>query len=192
MRATGLFISILLISCLCIPCVLADDDLVQKALNLSIVTPTPGTALLGTKDSMNEYHSSLLDSSDQLMSLFGKIMALFGISDMDFTKNMDGTLKGGLTSTQGSGKNAPETSTPVKGYGSISIRTMPGGVDVFLNGQFRGQTPDDSNKTLVITGIETGSYQVELRKSGYISDNENVPVNNGGWGYIYRELPRAL
>jgi len=53
MRAIGLVISILLVACLCIPGVLADDDLVQNALNLSIIAPTPGTAMLGTTDSMN-------------------------------------------------------------------------------------------------------------------------------------------
>jgi hypothetical protein len=191
MRALELFIIILLVFCLCIPGVLADDDLVNKALNLSIVTPTPGTGLLGTKDSMNAFHGSLLDSSDQLMSLFTKIMALFGISDTDFTKKMDQTFQGGLKSGQDSAKDATATPTPVREYGSISIRTMPGGVQIFLNGQLRGQTPDDPNKSLVISGLETGSYQVELRKSGYISENENIFVNGGGWGFIYRELPRA-
>jgi hypothetical protein len=191
MRAIGLFLSILLVTCLCIPGVLAEDDLLKKASNLSIIAPTPGTAMLGTTDSMNEFNGVLLDSSNQLISLFAKIMALFGISEMDYTKNMDKTLQGGLQSAQGSAKDATATPTLVKGYGSVSIRTIPGGAQVFFNGEFRGQTPDDQNKPLVISGVETGSYQIELRKSGYISENENIFVKDGGWGYIYRELTRA-
>jgi len=102
------------------------------------------------------------------MSLFAKIMARSGISEMDYPKNMDETLQGRLLSAQGSAKDATATPTPVKGYGSDSIRTIPGSVQVFFNGEFRGQTPDDPNKPLVISGVETGSYRVKLRKSGYI------------------------
>jgi hypothetical protein len=68
---------------------------------------------------------------------------------------------------------------------------MPGGVQVFLNGEFRGQTPDDPNKSLMISNIETGSYQVELKKSGYTFETENVVVKDKSFCYLYRELNRA-
>jgi len=191
MRTIGLVILALLFVCLCIPCALADEDIVKQASNLSLVAPTPGTALLGSKDSMTDYQGSLVSSSDQLMSFFSKIMALFGLSGMDYSQSMDSTLQGGLQSAKGSVNSATSTPTLVQGFGSVSIRTMPGGAQVFFNGEFRGQTPDDPNKPLMISNIETGSYQVDLRKSGYTFETENVVVKDKSFCYLYRELNRA-
>ena len=195
MKSIGIILSIIIVTCFFIPVVQAEDDLLKNVLNISIVTPTPGTATLGSKESMTEFHGMLLDSVDQLMSLFSQIMGLFGLSNMDYTKNIESTFQGGKNQAgpnQGSGSKNSATATPTiaKGLGSISIRTTPGGVQVFLNGQFQGQTPDDQNDPLVISDIETGSYHIELRKSGYVYKDETVQVN-GKWCFISRELIRA-
>ena len=190
MKSMGIILSIIIVTCFFISGVQAEEDLVKNALNISIVIPTPGTETLGTTESMTGFQGSLLDSANQLMSLFSQIMGLFGLSNMDYTKNMESTFQGGINQGSGSKNSATATPTIARGQGSISIRTTPGGVQVFLNGQFQGQTPDDQNDPLVISDIETGSYRVELRKSGYIFKDETVQVT-GKWCFISRELIRA-
>ena len=84
------------------------------------------------------------------------------------------------------------TTTPVpKRHGSISVLTSPGAVQVFVNGQFRGATPADSYKPLVITEIDPGTCSIDLKKSGYIFKSRTVEVKEGQVVSITEELSRV-
>ncbi|MCS7201441.1 MAG: PEGA domain-containing protein [Dictyoglomus sp.] len=58
-------------------------------------------------------------------------------------------------------------------FGSLSIYSNPSGAEVYLNGVHRGITP------LTISNLSPGTYQIQLRKSGYKDLLSSVVVTSG-------------
>ncbi len=56
--------------------------------------------------------------------------------------------------------------------GSLSINSIPSGSEVYLNGVYRGITP------LFISNLSPGTYQIQLRKSGYKDFLSSVNVTS--------------
>ena len=83
------------------------------------------------------------------------------------------------------------TASVLKGYGSISVRTTPGGAQVFLNGQYRGSTPSDTSAPLIINEINPGTCSIELRKSGYIFEDQTFELSEGQMVTINKALTRV-
>jgi hypothetical protein len=72
------------------------------------------------------------------------------------------------------------TAPVIQGHGSISVRTNPGGAQVFLNGQYRGSTPSDSSTPLIIDSVDTGvPCTIELKKTGYIFEDQTFQLSDG-------------
>jgi len=83
-------------------------------------------------------------------------------------------------------------STTAPGHGSISVRTSPGGAQVFLNGQYRGSTPSDTSKSLIISNVEAGiTCTIELKKTGYIFEDQTFQLSNGQMVTINKVLTRV-
>lgn len=57
--------------------------------------------------------------------------------------------------------------------GGLNINSNPLGAEVYLNGVFRGITP------LIISDLSPGTYQIQLRKSGYKDILSSVTVISG-------------
>jgi hypothetical protein len=68
-------------------------------------------------------------------------------------------------------------SAPLSGP-ALSVKSFPGGAQIFLNGQFKGMTPLDGSQTL-LTNVAPGEYAVELRLSGYVYYDETVQISSG-------------
>jgi len=192
MKVAGIIFTIVIVACFVTPGVLAADDIIKKASDLTLPVPTRGSAMLGTNESMNEYRGSLLDSANSLIAFFMQIMSLFGMSDAAGTQNMMDTFQSGIPQGYGSGSNTQNTPvispTATPKPGSIMLRTTPGGVQVFIDDQYEGSTPDDSSKVLVINDIPIGSHYLDLRKPGYTFKRENIQVNDGNWIVFFKEL----
>lgn len=62
---------------------------------------------------------------------------------------------------------------PSTTYGTISASSSPSGANFYLDGSFRGQT------TMMISGLSSGSYFVELTKPGYQDWTGKVRVYPG-------------
>ncbi len=64
--------------------------------------------------------------------------------------------------------------------GSLSINSSPSGAEVYLNGVYRGLTP------LLISNLYPGTYQIQLRKSGYkdfISSINVIPGTTSSYNF---------
>ena len=85
------------------------------------------------------------------------------------------------------------TTAPVStGHGSISVRTSPGGAQVFLNGQYRGSTPSDTSTPLIINDVDTGiACTIELKKTGYIFEDQTFQLSAGQTFTINKVLTRV-
>lgn len=192
MKATGIILAIIIVVCFITPGVVAADDIVKKASDLTLPVPTRGSAILGTNESMNEYQGSLLDAANSLIAFFTQIMSLFGMSDTVGTQNMQDTFQRGMplayASSSGAQMSPSISQTPTPKPGSIMLRTNPGGVQVFVDDQYKGTTPEDSSKVLVINGIPIGSHYLDLRKPGYTFKRESVQVSDGNWIVFFKEL----
>ncbi len=192
MKVAGIIFTIIIAASFVTPGVLAAEDIVKKASDLTLPVPTRGSAVLGTNESIIEYHGSLLDSANSLIAFFMQIMSLFGMSDSAVTQNMQDTFQSGLPLGYGSTGRAQKTPivnpTAAPKPGSIMIRTFPGGVQVYVDDQYMGSTPEDSTKVLVINSIPIGSHSLDLRKSGYIFAKESIQVNAGNWIVLFKEL----
>ncbi len=62
--------------------------------------------------------------------------------------------------------------------GSITVRTVPGGASVTLDGVYQGQTPL-GNDALLIENIDPGPHQLVLSKSGYLDDHHPFWIGSG-------------
>lgn len=105
------FLLIIVVSSFSIPLVRADEDLMRDASNISVVVPSQGNAMIGTSESMRQYNNWLIECSFQMLSLFNQISDLFGITNMEYTKKMQETLRTGINLTNSS--NYP-SHNPVK------------------------------------------------------------------------------
>ena len=60
-----------------------------------------------------------------------------------------------------------------KGSGILMVKSVPAEADVFLNNEFKGETP------LTVYGAEVGSYNVLVKKEGYATYSAVVSVDAG-------------
>jgi hypothetical protein len=192
MNRTRILFAIIIVACYLSPGALAADDILKKASDLTIAVPTRGSAMLGTNESMNEFHGYLLDSANNLIAFFMQIMELFGMSNSEGALKMQDTFQSGMQQgygLKGSAQKTPTISpTAIPNPGSMMIRTIPGGVQVYINDQYKGSTPEDSKKVLVINEVAIGSHSLDLRKSGYAFATETIQVNAGDWIIFVKEL----
>ena len=74
------------------------------------------------------------------------------------------------------------TVVPVAGAniaaGSITVRSVPGGASVTLDGVYQGQTPL-GNEALLIENIDPGPHQLVLSKSGYLDAQHPFWIGSG-------------
>ena len=128
MKIAGIIFTIIIVASFVTPGVLAADDIVKKASDLTLPMPTRGSAVFGTNESMTGYHGSLLDSANSLITFFMQIMSLFGMSDSAVTQNMQDTFQSGLPqgygSTGGAQKTPTVNPTAAPKPGSIMIRKL--------------------------------------------------------------------
>lgn len=57
--------------------------------------------------------------------------------------------------------------------GTVNIQTTPGGAKVYVDGTFKGQSPQNIEVSL-------GSHKVEIKMDGYISESRDVTIANEG------------
>lgn len=62
--------------------------------------------------------------------------------------------------------------------GSITVRSVPGGASVTLDGVHQGETPL-GNDALLIENIDPGPHQLVLSKSGYLDDQRPFWIGSG-------------
>ncbi len=151
--------------------------------------------MLGTNESMTEFRGSLFDSANNLIAFSMQVLGLFGMPNTDISQKMHDTFQSGIQQGAGftGGAQKPPTISPaaVPKPGSIMIRTTPGGVQVYIDDQYKGSTPEDSTKVLIINEIPVGSHSLDLRKPGYASSQEIIPVDEGNWIVLIKELHAA-
>jgi hypothetical protein len=95
--------------------------------------------------------------------------------------------------------SATGTQSYNSGVGTLSITTYPGCVQVFINGQYNGITSgcniggsnDAYNGNLVLKNVNSGSFYVELKKSGYLFESQSFTLNKGGVVTISKTLTRV-
>ena len=85
------------------------------------------------------------------------------------------------TVTVTSGETTPVTVTLVSeknpSTGDLQVSSTPSGASVYLNGDFRGVTPQDDS--LDIVNLAPGSYTVAVKKSGYQDYAATVTIQAG-------------
>jgi hypothetical protein len=107
----SIFLLIIIVSSFYVPIVRADEDLMKKASNISVVVPTQGNAILGTSESMYQFYYWLIECGYRLILLFNQITNLLGITNIDYTNKMQETLQTGLNQTYGLIYSSPNTLT---------------------------------------------------------------------------------
>ena len=60
--------------------------------------------------------------------------------------------------------------TPKETYGSLEVKSVPSGAEVFVNGEFFGVTPLKGEM------IRPGTYMIEVRKLGFQTEKRNAAV----------------
>ncbi len=78
------------------------------------------------------------------------------------------------------------TLSPVSQSGSILISSSPPGVNIYLDGSYRGQT--DSSGNYQLQNVASGSHQVKGSKSGYYDSVSTVNVVSGTQAYLQMVL----
>jgi len=79
---------------------------------------------------------------------------------------------GSTTVTAGQTTSVSSTLTPTVTYGYLSVSSSPSNADVYINGVYKG----DTSFTI---GLNPGTYQVMVKKSGYTSYSTTATVNTG-------------
>jgi hypothetical protein len=175
-----------------LPVIVAADDIAQKASGLSLAIPTTGTAIAGSNESMDQFQGYLHGAGNSLIDFFMQIMELLGMSQTDAAQYMQNAFQSGLYQSEVSlrqGSPTPGvTATSQPKPGSFVVQTSPGSVDVFIDGQFKGTTPVDSGKVMVISDIPIGSHALELKKTGYTTIKESIQVIDGSWVVFFKEM----
>lgn len=81
-----------------------------------------------------------------------------------------GFLANGFEISQGTGRTATPTTTPVSPKGNISISSIPSGANIYLDNEYKGLTP------LMLKNVENGNHVVLVRLTGYHDWTQNVVV----------------
>lgn len=84
--------------------------------------------------------------------------------------------------TAGSSTTVQASLNPVQTQGTISVKSSPSGASVYLDGNYKGQTPT------TITGVVKGAHVIELNKAGYYEWTGQVTVYPGQTASIYPTL----
>jgi len=130
-----------------------------------------------------------------ILMIIGAIVLLFivfAIIGAVFTTLSDNPTKITYPTYSTTSPTAYPSSTTAPGHGSISVRTSPGGAQVFLNGQYRGSTPSDTSKSLIISNVEAGiTCTIELKKTGYIFEDQTFQLRDGQMVTINKVLTRV-
>jgi formylglycine-generating enzyme required for sulfatase activity len=69
----------------------------------------------------------------------------------------------------------PQTSMKT---GAVHIETTPSQADIYINNQYRGQSPLD------LKGIKPGKIRIQVKKSGYLSSQKTETITSGEINYI--------
>jgi|GEM_PF-1096592 len=88
MKFTSIFIILTILFCIYIPYVSAqaDDNPVNGIANVTLAVPTTGSAILGTKESMNEYQIWLDERASQIVAYANSILNLLGVSGFNWNQ----------------------------------------------------------------------------------------------------------
>jgi hypothetical protein len=78
------------------------------------------------------------------------------------------------------------TLSPVSQSGSILVSSSPSGVNIYLDGNYRGQT--DSSGNYQLQNVASGSHQVKGSRSGYYDSISTVNVVSGTQAYLQMVL----
>jgi formylglycine-generating enzyme required for sulfatase activity len=62
--------------------------------------------------------------------------------------------------------------------GAVHIETTPSQADIYINNQYRGQSPLD------LKGIKPGDIRIQVKKSGYLSSRKTETITSGEIKYI--------
>jgi len=62
--------------------------------------------------------------------------------------------------------------------GAVHIETTPSQADIYINNQYRGQSP------LELQGIKPGKIRIQVKKSGYLSSQKTETITSGEIKYI--------
>ncbi|MDO8872206.1 MAG: hypothetical protein Q7V05_05695 [Methanoregula sp.] len=108
MRIIPILFLTFLISAIVLPVGAEDtyyDNMLKKAQELNVTVPEKGTALMGSKESMNEYLDWLNALTSAIITLVNDVMDVFGVGDTPYAQNMTNILEKGRTlSPDGMGK----------------------------------------------------------------------------------------
>ncbi|MCK4260650.1 MAG: PEGA domain-containing protein [Halanaerobiales bacterium] len=75
-------------------------------------------------------------------------------------------------------------------YGSLNITSEPTGADVYINGEYKGQTPLYIGG--VVTGLEKGEYTILFEKEGYESIEKSIIVDEEKEYSVHSSLPYTV
>ena len=110
-----LFVVLLIILGMCAP-VLAEpqgQDILTGVKNITVVMPTTGTALMGSKESMADYQNYLNDCTGVIISLSNQILVIFGQEKINWNV------------PNGVGKTTTKTTTAQSSAAPISPKKTP-------------------------------------------------------------------
>jgi hypothetical protein len=79
------------------------------------------------------------------------------------------------------------TSTPVS-PGTLSVTSYPGGVSVFVGGEFSGTTSGSSSGSKTVYGIVPGTYTLKLTMDGYKEWTKQVTIAGNQTTTVYAYL----
>lgn len=100
MRLIPILLLTSLISAIVLPVGAEDtnyDDLLKKVQGLNVTVPEKGTALLGSKESMDEYLDWLDALTSAIITFVNDVMNVFGVGDTPYAQNMTKILEKGRT-----------------------------------------------------------------------------------------------
>ena len=84
-----------------------------------------------------------------------------------------------LETGSGAATTRSETITATSAYGTLSVTTSPGSVNIYVADEFGGSTAAYSGGGATVSGLISGTYTVRLRKSGYQDWVAQVTITAG-------------
>ena len=87
----------------------------------------------------------------------------------------EGYIGGESSRTVYAGKTVSLEATLPEAAQEINLKSSPSGADVYINGNYKGQTP-------LNTKLPFGKYSIEYRKDGYKSKTTSVTIDESGNG----------
>lgn len=84
------------------------------------------------------------------------------------------------------GSNINETFKLLPKTGTLQVMTAPMGVDVFVNGKLKGQTP------MFVNDLIIGTYTLKLQKQGHATVKKQIEITENQTTAINETLPSAI